>query len=192
MKKIFLAAAVFCGFAVASSQAQIQVGAHGIYNKLLGDAGEDAPAGFGGGVQARYFVSPKFAVGLGVDYIAHSDEEEFFGVTVKSTATIMPITLNASYFFTEEGFRPYAGLNLGMYSLGGSVEVAGEKEDAETQTKFGLAPMVGAQYMFNEMVGLDLNVRYHYIMNKDEDAGVADNTTAFGVNLGLVFNFGGK
>ena len=186
MKKVLLGLLLVTGLSVFNSQAQMQVGAFGTYNKLLGDAGDGAPAGFGGGVDFKYFVSKKFALGANLGYISHSQEEEFFGIKTKVTTTILPITVNAQYFFTEEGFRPYAGMGLGLYGLGGSLEVAGASEDFETQNEFGLAPHVGAQYFFNESVGLDLNLKYHYIMTEEEA------TTAFGVNLGLVFQFGGK
>jgi len=196
MKKVFLSLLLISGLVVFNSSAQIQVGAFGTYNKILGDAGEDAPAGFGGGVDLKYFVTPKFAIGLNAGYIQHSDEQSIsigpISYTLKATQTIIPVTVNADYFFTEEGFRPYVGLGLGLYALGGSAEANGVKVDADSESKFGFAPHLGAQYFFNKTVGLDLNVKYNYILSKDSDIEGSEDLTTFGVNLGLVFQFGGK
>jgi outer membrane protein W len=94
----------------------------------------------------------------------------------------MPISLTGSYFFSEEGFKPYAGLGLGMYM--NSFSGGGESESGDS--KIGFAPMAGFQYMFNDNLGLDVNLKYHYIMTEEEA------TTAFGANVGLVYNIGGK
>ncbi len=185
MKKVILAFAAIVALSFSQANAQIQIGAFGTYNKLLGDAGTDAPAGFGGGLEGKYFINPSLALGASFGFIRHSETEA--GITLSTT--IMPILLTGNYFFTENGFRPYAGLGLGLYMLTfkSSGSVLGIPLEFETsESKTGFAPNAGFQYMFNDNLGLDVNLKYHYIMTEGEA------TTAFGANVGLVYNIGGK
>jgi outer membrane protein W len=178
MKKAIMAFAAIVALSFSQANAQIQIGASGGINKILGDAGEFYKMGFGGGLDARYFINPKLAVGLNFSYLMHGWDVE----GADASFNLMPISLTGSYFFSEEGFKPYAGLGLGMYM--NSVSGGGESESGDS--KIGFAPMAGFQYMFNDNLGLDVNLKYHYIMTEEEA------TTAFGANVGLVYNIGGK
>jgi hypothetical protein len=79
--------------------------------------------------------------------------------------------LQGKYYFREEGFKPYAGLQLGLLSGGNlDVDVNGTPSNAKAKTKFDYAPMVGFR------VGpLNINAAYQ--------KGVR-------FNVGLLFGFG--
>lgn len=63
-------------------------------------------------------------------------------------AAISSYTLNGQYYFSNNNFRPFAGLGFGMYSLAGnSISIDGGDGDTEieleAESKFGFYPRVG-------------------------------------------------
>ncbi len=169
--KIFavVALSLFVGNAV---NAQIKVGANFGLQLPLGTFGDGADMGIGGNITGEYMITENIGAGLGFGYYS-------FGYKgVDESATVMPITASGSYYFLTEGFKPYAGVELGAYMLGSSFE------GASTETYFGFAPVVGAQYDLTESFGLNANLKYNYILSE------GDATSTFGINVGVVYTFG--
>lgn len=174
------------------SQAQVRVGATLGAGVPLGDFGDFAKTGFGGSAHVKYFLSEQFALGLNIGYYSFGGEDievtlPFIGTTTIEGATtnIIPVTVAAEYYFTSEGFKPYAGLDLGLYFSGS------DAEDAEGESNFGIAPTLGFSYGLNESIDLNVNAKYNMIFG--EDAAGETATNAFlGINAGILFNIGGK
>lgn len=79
------------------------------------------------------------------------------GYTV--TSRISPITLTGEYLFLTDAFRPYAGLNIGLYTNRVNVNPGSNS----SETGVGIAPVIGADYKFNENLFVNLNIRYHLV-----------------------------
>ncbi|PQA56148.1 OmpW family outer membrane protein [Siphonobacter curvatus] len=171
-------------FSIQNSQAQIQIGAHGAYAistpKVEGDKNT-----WGGGLQARYFITPQFAAGVGVNLL--SQKVDFAGVDVKTS--ILPITAMAEYFFTEEGIRPYAGVKTGIYVQ--SVSALGSKE---SESVFGVAPKIGLQVPIVDNLALFAEGEYNFMFNKKEyvDQGADKTERYIQLNLGVVYTLNFK
>lgn len=75
------------------------------------------------------------------------------------TSRISPITLTGEYLFLTDAFRPYAGLNMGLYTNRVNVNPGNNS----SETGFGIAPVIGADYKFNENLFINLNFRYHLV-----------------------------
>ncbi len=90
--------------------------------------------------------------------------------------------LNGRYYFSEEGFRPYGSLGLGLASVGSvDIEIAGETVEGEGSSNFAIRPALGFKYGV-----LNMNLAY-LNAGKTGDSSVSD----FSINIGLLFTIGG-
>lgn len=177
MKKLLLAVAVVM-FAM-SANAQLKLGVSGGLALPMGDFGDAAKMGFGGGVSGKYMLNEKMALGLGVGYYSFSAKDDAGGSDL--SFSIMPITAIFNYYLATEGFKPYVGADLGFYSfktkfMGISASVS----------KLGFAPTVGFAYGLSDKMDLDVNAKYNYITTE------GSATSYIGINVGLSFALGGK
>jgi len=125
--------------------------------------GYASPAGDGakGGVllylEPSYRVTDAIAVGLKAEAAIM-----FRGTTITqngqsyagsgSVSGAGSYTLNGIYYFTPSGFRPYAGVGLGIYSIAsasvsfagnGNTQTSSQSETVSGGSKFGFYPRVG-------------------------------------------------
>lgn len=206
MKKLVKLAAVaaLCLASVAAS-AQIKVGANAGAFIPMGTFGDMAGTGFGGGLSGKYMLNDNMAVGLNAGYYTFGEKDL---IIAKYKMSIIPVAANFTYYFGEGSFKPYAGLDLGMYMVKTDVTIetsglsdlfsdlsdlsdtdtsssdASSSDTNDSQTKIGFAPVVGCEYNFTDALGLDVNAKYHYIMTE------GDASTGLAINLGLVYSFG--
>ena len=182
MKKVILmmVVAVFC---IATANAQLNVGAN-IGTQISTE--DDGSTGFGFGVNAEYLIMPNIGLGANIGYYI-MDREKEDGVT--TTVYIMPFTLTGKYYFLTDNFRPYAGVDLGLYTLG--VRSSGKEDGfsfsaSYSDTKFGLGPVAGFQFGLSDNLALDVNAKYSHVFVEGESTGFV------GINAGIVykFNFG--
>jgi hypothetical protein len=161
MKKTFFATAValLIGF---GANAQIKIGAGFMGGLPMGDFGEVANLGIGGGVSGEYMVTDNIGAGLNVGFMMFGAKEEgFFDVTM------IPIHLQGNYHFMPgEDFNFYGGLGLGInmttvttpdIDLGPLGTFPGSEVSS---SEFAIVPRVGINYMFSDMLGLDFNTGY--------------------------------
>lgn len=188
LKRAALALVMLAGLLTTKANAQIQLGVSGNHFSGTENGAKFSDGYWGGGVTGRYFITPKFAVGLNGRYFTKTASESFGGVTIKAKARVITATGQTEYFFTEGSFRPYLGAEVGLYNIGATVEVAGGSE-SDSESFFGAAPKVGIQFMFTDKIGLDLNAGYHLIFPK-EDGDETEKTLILGA--GIVFNIGGN
>jgi len=145
---------------------------------------------FGGGISAEYLPTPHIGIGLGAGYYGYEVKYEVKKVEVgKITASIIPVALTGKYYFLTESIQPYAGVDVGLYTLG--LKVESEKESAsDSETFFGFAPIVGLQFKLSNALALDVNAKYNLSSSKKIDGikvKIADN---IGINIGFVYAFG--
>lgn len=208
-------------FSGLAANAQIKVGVNGGVQIPTGDLGDGAKTGFGGGLSGKYMLNPNMGVGLNLGYYSYGGKEVTAaaegseGVTStsvdnassKTDISIIPITANYTYYFGEGSLKPYVGVDLGA-------AIMKMKNDAygidSSSTKFMFAPVVGVEYGLTESLALELNVKYNFIVNGIETQSIDMNVdpitseysesvstskkmaTSLGINLGLVYSFGGK
>jgi len=202
MKKVILLLVV--ALSVVTASAQIKVGLNGGVGIPMGTFGDVFNTGFGGGISGEYLITPNISIGLnaGIYSFGMKDElldlfgmEDMDGIDLgdlldmSAKFQITPITLTGKYYFiTEGGIKPYAGLDLGLYSSKTKVTVKvlgiSQSADAGSSTDFGLAPVVGLQFGLTDALAIDVNAKYHHIFTEGEA------TSFIGFNLGLVYTFG--
>lgn len=187
MKKLFSLIAFFAVLGTVSVKAQdykpFRVG--------LG-LGYAAPAGDGakGGVlfylEPSYRVMDKLAVGLkaewavmvrGASYTANGQSYAYNG----SASAAGSYTLNGQWYFTDSGFRPFAGLGFGIYQLAsasvsgfgnGNTQVTNQSDAVSAGTKFGFYPRVGF-----DAGHFTMNIEYNIIGANTNTIQVDNNGT---------------
>jgi outer membrane protein W len=250
MKKLVKFSAIAALFLCSSlaANAQIKVGIDGGAQIPMGSLKDFSKTGFGGDLNGKYMLNPNMGVGLSVGYYSFGGKELVDGTDTTSSIssqkvenTIIPITANFTYYFSEGSFKPYAGVDLGAYIVkskttivtpnvagltdgltnglsslvSGFSSLAGERglfddltngitdamgattttSTTTTNTKIGFAPFVGFEYSFSESLALNMNVKYNCILDgtvKKDDLTKKAMASTVGINLGVVYSFGGK
>jgi outer membrane protein W len=185
MKKTFLAflAIITLSFlAINESKAQMALGANLGASLPLGTFGDVYNLGLGGGVQGSYFLSPKFAVGLNISYYTFGAKNLPSGVS--ANYGILGFAPSAQYFFTEEGFRPYVGADLGYYSL--SISGTGLGGASISKGYVGVTPQVGFLYDFTSNLALNVNIKYNLVLSDPS------SLASLPVNVGILYTLGKK
>jgi hypothetical protein len=108
-------------------------------------------------------------------------------------AGIGSYSLNGQYYFMDGGFRPYAGLGLGVFSLA-AVSVSG---DASGNSSTGDVTAAEAKFGFYPRVGFDaghftFNIDYNVIPNTKGTNGTEFKNSYIGFRIGGFFGGGMK
>ncbi len=153
----FFIVAALSLFVCGMANAQVKLGANFGVQIPVGDSGDGYNAGFGGNIGGEYLITEHIGANLNLGFYSFGIKGSgMFGVDDES-ATAIPITLGGSYYFLTDGLKPYAGLDLGVWMLGSTME------GAETNAYFGFAPVVGVQYAFNDNWALNGNLKFNYV-----------------------------
>lgn len=102
-------------------------------------------------------------------------------------AAIGSYTVNGQYYFRQDGFRPYAGLGLGIFSLAAVSVDGGGGDIAASSSEFGIYPRVGfdaGHFTFN----IDFNI----LPNTEGAAGTEFKNSYIGFRIGGFFGGGTK
>lgn len=180
-------------FVFSPVQGQIQAGVYGSYEiKTPKDPAFEPMWGFG--LQARYFVNSKFAVGVTATRFARKEilipgqpdpsvPEEYIRYV------LTPVTATAEYFLTEKGVKPYVGLKVGAHFRKIDTRYA-----KDTDSFFGLSPKLGLQIPIQQDISLFVESEYNVLLQKKKyiDIGLARTERYLQFNAGLVYIFGKK
>ena len=177
MKRVILLLVV--ALSVATASAQIKLGVSpGI--QLQTEAGDDGLVGFGGAISGEYLINPNIGLGVNLGYYI-MDREKVGGYS--ATVYLMPATLTGKYYFLTEDVRPYGGVDVGLFTAGARTKVE-RISKSYSETKFGLAPVVGCQFGLGNNLALDVNVKYSHVFVDGGSDGFV------GINVGVVYSFG--
>ena len=132
--------------------------------------------GFMADIVARYFITENIALGASIGYWSSKKEQEvdlgILGtVSYSDTLTLMPILVNAEYFFApaDAKIRPFVGVGLGMANatLKSELEIFGASASAEeTASPFCCRLGGGVEYKVNPTISITGNLKYQ-ILNID-------------------------
>lgn len=144
----------------------------------MGDFKDIASFGVGGTLYGGYAFSPMFAATLRTGYIFTGGKEievteSGYTGTLTTNYGIVPLLGGIKVFFMEGDTRIYAGAEAGMFILSATGELTNPLGGAVTSasdsdTKFGYAPALGAQFRAGRNMMVDAHVDYTAI---PDDAG---------------------
>ena len=112
-------------------------------------------------------------------------KEEIAGFDI--SLAITAFTANVHYYFTEEGFRPYVGLDFGNYSASTKLGTASVSENY-----LGLAPTLGVLYGVTDNIDINVNVKYAYMLGKTVNDVEVDATTYLPISVGVMYKIATK
>lgn len=169
----------------------------------MGDFGDASGIGFGVTLGYEIPVADKVGVMAQLGYINFSGKDvDVMGVTVEGNSMgSIPIQVGLKYYFTDnqEGF--YAGLLTGVHMnmvkvpdievVNGTVTV-GEK--TETNTVFGVAPLIGMLVTENVDIALRYQLLFdsYEVVNPVTGASVKESVTNSYLGLRIAYMFGGR
>jgi hypothetical protein len=226
MKKTILKMIAVAGIVtgtVFTSNAQISIGVTGGFgtamdlvkpiNRFTRNLASEN--GFSVGITGRYWLNKKMSTGINISYFSF-DVKKFWGVNIPNSVTssysVTPISLAFDYYFMDEGFKPFAGLEVGYMMCSWSTkfdanaEGTGEPAFKTSMKNNGLflAPVIGAAYGVNDKFDIILNTKYlfginggkqEWIISKDFSPDESEQIDAIAssfvnVNLGVSYKFG--
>jgi len=150
----------------------------------LGTFGKEAGLGFGGSVSGEYLIVPNVGVGINIGYNSFS-QKDHLGIKFSS----LPITLNGKYYFATDKFRPYIGVDVGVFIMGQSISYGSpagidSESGSSSVVDLGLAPILGFKYNLSGNLALDVNLKFTHTF----DQGLPTSTV--GLNVGIVYFLG--
>ncbi|MBL6448880.1 outer membrane beta-barrel protein [Fulvivirga sp. 29W222] len=164
--------------------------------------GYASPSDGGGGVlfevEPAYRLSDEIAIGLRLGSAAMA---RAIGATEGSVSGNASYTVNGQYYLSNEKFRPYVGVGVGVFSLASvssSVTIGGTTATAaaSSESKIGFYPRVGF-----DLGHFNVNIDYNIIGASSPDVVVTGGTgtvevddiknSYLGVRIGAFF-FGGR
>lgn len=171
------------------SNAQFSLGISGSPAFPLGNFGNVANTGFGFNADAKYAVNENILVGASIGYNQFGASLAGFNlnnVFNNIDFTIVPILASVDYLLATEDFKPYIGVDAGVYNASldlGIFDVS--------QASFGLAPKLGFMYAINDQLDFNADIKYHLIYADFSVLGVdvVDNITYLPINLGIRVKF---
>jgi opacity protein-like surface antigen len=159
MKKILIIVSVILMISTytSNSYAQFSIGAKAGVAMPVGSFGQFVNMGFGGMISATYSINDKIEIGFNTGMYVFKGTD--FPVDTKPSANVMPVVADFKFYLSSDGFKPYAGLGLGMFLTTNSITtpakpaefVGGALKSPATNleihktssAKFGVAPSLG-------------------------------------------------
>jgi len=142
---------------------------------------------FGGVISGEYLATPNIGLGINAGYYGYEVKIKKEDVVVaKVTPSLIPINLTGKYYFLTKSIQPYAGVEVGYYTIRDKEEYPDYPEEnvSGSVSKFGLAPIVGFQFKLSNTLALDVNAKYNIIF------GEGGSAKLLGLNVGIVYAFG--
>jgi outer membrane protein W len=185
MKKFFLPLVLFAAISTLTVQAQdYKPFRVGLGLGFASPAGEGAKGGVLFYAEPSYRVKDNIAVGLKGELAVM-----LRGTTVVQSGTTSAAsgkvsaagsyTVNGQYYFMNSGFRPFAGLGLGIYSLA-SASFAATSSGSSSTSSSSDAVSAGTKFGFYPRIGFDAG---HFTLNIEYNI-IPKSTNSFTVNTG--------
>lgn len=164
---IMLASPLFAGMGI---------GAFGNVSIPMGDFGDAAGTGFGGGAKFFYGALPNMKMVAEACYTTFGEKEEIEGEDW--SFSIIPIVAGIDYNLMPGPMSVYVGVGGGLYMLG--VKYDGE---SDSESKFGIYGGLGMELPIGESMTFDANVKFNHIFTEEEA------TQYLGINAGINYYF---
>ncbi|MCK4330476.1 porin family protein [candidate division WOR-3 bacterium] len=149
MAVVMIAAPVFAGMGI---------GGFGNFSMPMGDFGDAAGMGFGGGVKFCYDFSPTLGLGVEAGYVMFGEKEEGF----EFTWNMIPVIAGINYYFLPAPAKLYATAGGGLYIVGCKITI-GDVSESDSESKFGFFGGLGMEYPFGESMTFDANVKFNHV-----------------------------
>lgn len=195
MKNRFFTTAFFLVLAVAGVSAQHKIGLGGGlgFARLTGDLGENGGFGFTYGLEGKYFLSPKLAVGAeyNSNVLVYKEESNFIDIGAYGNTQFLA---KGEYFLMTKKFRPYVGLGVGLSQIetpeitittdSGTSTIPSEKK-----SNFGIVPRLG--FMIGGFgVEFDYNLSGKTPKSEYQNVNAANKSfTYYNIKLKYVYDF---
>lgn len=197
MKNRFFTTAFFLILVVAgvSAQHKVGLGAGLGFARLTGDLGENGGFGFTYGLEGKYFLSPKLAVGAeyNSNILVYKEESNLIDIGAYGNSQYLA---KGEYFLMNKKFRPYVGLGLGFsqietpeITITGDDGVSSVAVPAEKKGNFGVVPRLG--FMIGGLgVEFDYNFSGKTPKSEYQNVGSANKSfTYYNIKLKYVYDF---
>lgn len=185
MKTIYISLAIamlsFLHFNASAQDTKISAGLEVAIP--TGDFGDAYTLGYGLSVGGELPVGDNIGVTLTAGYILLALDDALDGV-IKSSAMI-PLQLGGKYYFSNQQEGLYGHVQLGIHSNSVTTEditILGNTIEGTTESESNLSYAIGAGYMLNESI--DLNIRYNIISSSEDDI---DPASYLGLRIGYNF-----
>lgn len=128
----------------------------------MGDFGDAFGMGFGASIGYELPVGDNLGVMAQVGYLSFAGKDIEFNLLGVTTTiegpnlAAIPVQVGAKYYFTDNQEGAYLGVLTGLHFM--------TVEDADGESSFGLAPLLG--YMIGE--NIDISLRYQMLFDKQE------------------------
>jgi Outer membrane protein beta-barrel domain len=140
---------------------KLSLGADLLFVAPVGDLADLSGPLIGPVVRGGYLVKPGFEVNGRIGYLFGSKKDQFFGL-FDSRISDLPVWLGARYFFRDTPVGPYAGAELGLNVMRGSLGLSGTGLSASSSfTRLGANLQAG--YVISPDVPIDLRLQVHYL-----------------------------
>ncbi len=165
----------------------------------LGFFNHDTYTGYGVNADGEYFVMPQLSVGLNTGYYSFRHDEIHVG---KGNYSMIPIMLRGTWYFFDNDFQPFGGLNAGYYMnrtkydsvieprsyldpvSGQFIHKPGAIKPINLKSgSLAVVPMAGCVYRAFEKVRLNFHVRYNMILEEKKTINV------IGIHFGFIYSF---
>ena len=177
-----------------------------------GDMGDIYKTGVGGSVTFVLPLPIPVELSASIGYYSFKFNNDYFAtqlktytgstpvVDVDAPLNLIPLTVNARYYMTPIGIRPYGEVNVGIgiasmknVYLQGSGNSMSIKTDDKSETKQYLAAGVGVLIGVGIVADIDVNIRYALLGQEFSQMTTTGNTVSYssstgsylGINAGL-------
>jgi hypothetical protein len=189
--------------ALAAEKGEISFGLNGGLAMPMGDFGDVAKMGFGGGVYADYWLMPAIAIGVDGSYNRFDYSDDYITLdeallhevdpagTVDGTFTLMQFGAHGKYMFPLENapVAPWLSIGLGMYNMKDKYDVTSSvldeaglnPSDEISDTKFGVNGAIGAAFKVSPAFSVGASIGMHDIFTE----GSSTQYFTAGITLGF-------
>ncbi len=150
----------------------------------MGDWSDFVGIGVGGSLGFELPVGDNLGLMAQAGYIRFMGKtyEPIPGFEVETDGSgVVPIQVGAKYYFSENQAGAYLGVLTGLHMVAQTVAGADGSEETETDSNFGVAPLLG--FIVGE--NIDIGLRYQLLFAKGADETTGEETTVTNGYLGL-------
>ena len=196
MKNALLCLLLLLGLGVAA-RAQLSFDGGVGYRIVTNEASDGA---WGGGIGAKYYLTPKIALGMRVRGYFENATQEGNGISGSLSAVTVPIMGTFVYQVTTRDLHPFVGLEAGIIRTAVDADLSynGNRiyDEVSVTSTFGLSPKVGVGYDLTQGLTLTAEAIYNVVFGKNQAGDTLyniDQSTRFlAAHVGISFTFGNR